>query len=240
MTNTLKALALSASSLVATISFSQAQTAVSINFEGDNTSVLAAGDIAGVIPSANFNNITGQNATVSGLLDSTGATTGIGLTFTGQGTWDANKEGNLDQFVDSGGTNNHTMMSGYLDLFQNNTPAVQLTGYSPGSLHDVYVYSLTAVDSRGGTFDVNGSTAQLVTNHVSTAFVNNVNYLFFPAVAADGFGNININNDSSLTSPTLYREAINGVQVLSVPEPATVATILGGAAMLVGLRRRRA
>jgi len=239
---------LALSILTTSIGSAFAQT-VSVNFgtaqEGDGN--LAAGDIAGVIPVGNWNNFAGGSGNAEPLLSSTGAASGISVTWSAvSGLWSTNQENDTNKFTNPA---DHTMMSGYLDYFEGNPATITFSGFTLATPVNVYLYSLTAVNARGaGEWRVNGSAPQQAISQQFTTYDaggpdltpgvagggEDGNYLLFSGVLPNLSGSI------VLTSTGLdFRSAVNGVQLQVIPEPSSVALALLGTVGLMGLRRRR-
>ena len=85
-----------------------------INFQGGVTgqpgdTLLGAGETAGVVPIANWNNAPGQSGALSGLNDSSGAATSVAVTWDSNNTWDTG-------IADIAG--DFRLMRGYLDTLE--------------------------------------------------------------------------------------------------------------------------
>src|ERR1700722_19968415 len=129
-------------------------TTIGLHFEGNDGSTLAATDVAGLTPQANWNNGAGNNSSLSNLVDSTGAATSVNATWNATGTFGAaNNEDHTDQFAGA----DHTLMDGYLDNYNGSTGTITLTGLTAPS-YTVNVYDLESVNGRGGAITVNGQT----------------------------------------------------------------------------------
>jgi hypothetical protein len=223
-------------------------TSLSVNFVGGSNSFpgqsLLSTDVAGVVPSANWNNLTGASGSQANLnadINGVAVNSGASVTWASSGTWSTDDEGNTSQFVNGA---DEKLMSGYIDVFENAPATISFSGL-PNGLADVIVYSLTAVDGRdSGNISINGVNKKS-TSIISTVFVpgggpggdDNVggvpgNYNLFPNVlVTDGTINISMNGQT-------FRTAINGIQIVAVPEPTAIGFIgLAGAALL-GRRRK--
>lgn len=218
---------------------------LSVNF-GSDQAALAPTDVTGVVPSANWNNAPGVTGSLSNLtVDSSGnpvTLTGSAVTWAGSGVWSTNQESNTSQFTNPA---DEAMMTGYLDVFQGAPGSILFSGI-PNGLYDIYVYSLTAVDGRdSGNVIVNGVQEKSI-SMFSTSFVEGGgpggaqdaggvpgNYNFYPNIAvADGQVNINLPGDT-------FRAAVNGVEIVQVPEPSSLALAAISSIGVLGLRRRR-
>src|SRR5438552_4514417 len=138
----------------------------------DPGSMLAATDVTGVVPSANWNNEIQNTGLDTNLVeDNNGIATqsgGIVFWYATQ-TWattnkdpKGKKENNNFQGVD------RTLMTGYLDMASNNPQATFIQITLPptfSATYDVYLYTLSGVPGRGGVYAVNQFVNQDVTGH---------------------------------------------------------------------------
>jgi hypothetical protein len=225
---------------------------ISVNFGSDNafsglgSAALNPADVAGVIPTANWNNAPGVTGTLSNLvrdLNGTATPTTASVSWTSSGIWNTDQEDNTSQFVNPA---DETLMKGYIDTFVGAPSAVNFTGLSNGQ-YNVYVYSLTAVNNRdSGNITVGGVREKSI-SIPSTVFQEGGgpggaldqgglpgNYNLYPGVAVTD-GNLTI----QLTAET-FRTAVNGVELVLVPEPAGISVLGAGVVGLLARRRRRA
>jgi MYXO-CTERM domain-containing protein len=240
-------------------------TSLSINFVGGAGTdpptpgqTLLATDVAGLIPSANWNNAADASGTLNTLVaDINGVATpipGSSFTWATNNNWSTDAENNTSQFINPA---DEKMMSGYADIAgpttANPTPVPRqfvLSGL-PNGVYDVIVYTMTAVNNRdSGNIAVNGVNKKSITPLTpSTTFIpgggpggaDNVgglpgNFNLYPAVAVTG-GTITFDMNA-----VTFRTAINGIQVYdpaTVPEPAALGFVgLCGLGLLA--RRRKA
>jgi hypothetical protein len=224
---------------------------ISVNFGSDNAAsglgaaALNPTDVTGVIPTANWNNAPGATGSLSNLvrdLNGTPTTTAASVSWTSSGTWNTDQEDNTSQFVNPA---DETMMKGYIDTFVGAPSSVDFTGL-PNGQYNVYVYSLTAVNNRdSGNITVAGVREKSI-SIPSTVFQEGGgpggaldmgglpgNYNLYPGVAVTD-GNLTI----SLTAET-FRTAVNGVELVLVPEPAGLGVLGVGVVGLLARRRRR-
>jgi hypothetical protein len=112
-----------------------------------------------------------------------------------------------------------------------------LSGLTPGAAYDLYVYGAVGKVPFSTDYSVNG-VVQSVTGRSSAStpalFTQGVDYTIYSAVAADGSGDITgFFKGASLG-------ALDGVQIVAVPEPQTWAlSALGLSAVFFRLRRHR-
>ena len=230
---------------VALLGFSAAGVAngatVSVNMSnsGIATSTLAPGDVAGIVAVSNWNNvdISGTTVAPTALVDGTGAAT----TATFESTLTTSFNG------DSGSGNatpDHTMMQAYIswDQVDGSNPEdeglLEIAGLgsdftSPG--YDVYLYADADANNRTYSITVDGQTGTVVDSATySGAFTTGTgtddNYLLFSGLTASSF---TIQMDSNAG-----RGAINGLQIVAVPEPGSMVLLLSVLAM-AGLSRAR-
>ena len=142
------------------------------NNGGSGTSNLASTDVAGIVPISHWNDATGASGTLLSLTNSAGATTAYSATWSAPQTFAATNEDNTDQFSGA----DHTLMNGYLDVFDGQTGSLSIGNLPVGRSYEVYVYGLPSVQGRGGSFNINGGTSQTDVAAISTSFVSDVNY----------------------------------------------------------------
>ncbi len=114
------------------VSATPAPRTVSIDFAGTSTTVLAATDIAGVVPSRHWNVARGATQTAPlALVDETGTGTPATVTWSSHSGW----------MLPTAATGaDATMMKGYLDTSATSTTTVSVAGLVAGT-YDVYVYA---------------------------------------------------------------------------------------------------
>ncbi len=128
-----------------------AETVIGINFNGRNNSgnanvPLLAGDTAGVVPRANWNNESGQGTTTAAVNKQDGTSSGASVTWMSSDSWNTN--------LTQDGSGNAKMMLGYLDSQGNggNNSLTLTVSSLPASFgtapYNVYVYS---GNDTGGT-----------------------------------------------------------------------------------------
>jgi hypothetical protein len=129
--------------LLALTQTSQAQTAISWNYDYFGT-FSGASQFAGVVSVANWNDSYLQGfpsaASETNLLDSSGATTSLGFTPSTTGNWRIQAS---DPGVDADGTHNKRLLNGYLDSGSQQTITLNAIPYNSYSIY-VYLSSDTA------------------------------------------------------------------------------------------------
>lgn len=192
--------------------------AIGIRFAGTSPMPMGAGESAGVIPQANWNNAAGaESASEMGLVDASGAPTTATVAWSSNNVW-------MTPIADQPG--NRRLMKGYLDTTSTSTTTVTLAGL-PQQVYDVYVY----VDGDNKTY--NRSAAYTISGPgITTATVNltdaaGANFGTTFTLAGDSKGNyvrftVNASGFTLTATPTLpasgtRRAPVNGIQVVPVP-----------------------
>jgi hypothetical protein len=170
---------------------------------------------------------TSAAGTYSGLTTTTGAASGVSLTFgTGVTTHGIDNTQGPDVFKSSFGLRPAV-----------SSATVTFSGLGAGTIVDLYLYSGGYVTNEGATFDFGtGSFTATNTVSVETTYTLNNNYVKIAGLVADGSGNIS----GTWTAATSGNySTFNGAQieVTAIPEPS--AALLGGLGLLALLRRRR-
>jgi hypothetical protein len=205
--------------------------------------VGSAGDVWNQVTSANLTYASPPlgATTVSpvALNNVNGAPTGVSLTLSApNGTYNANSVywGNYSPFTTAGSPYSALMQT---CLVANNGSGpggnVTLTGLAVGQAYNLYVYTASdenAAPGRTGTFSVGANSQNYTWDGVTSTLVNGVSYLEFAGVTSVGgtlvidFGNATAETD------------FNGLQLVAVPEPGTLA-LLGMGLPLFFIRRRK-
>lgn len=222
--------AAAALALVAAGSASGAAISVNYDVVGTSTPGLAAGDVAGVVPSANWNNVT---ATALGqpfnygitYVDDSGANTTLTVAAS-SGTGDSwNTLGTPDEII-----------FGDKSSWAGGTQTLTLTNI-PYATYDLYIYS-----SEWGSEVVNfavGGNVQTLSNTFTPQFnpagdpdlVLNDTYVRFAGLSGD------VVVDMTVVSGGLH---LGGFQVVdAIPEPSSTF-LLGVAGLMLAFRRRGA
>lgn len=129
--------------------------AISVNFRGDSAfgGAMAATDDAGVIATANWNNVPGEAVNVAGLLDSTGASTTVNLDILSSTTILPYQAPNT-----AAEPGDNEMMTGHLYVGGTDTIDVTISGLSASYTnelgYDLYVYYRSATGPWPHTYEV--------------------------------------------------------------------------------------
>jgi hypothetical protein len=219
---------------------------IGINFTGgtNNSSPavsLLTTDLAGVIPQLNWNNFAGGNGAGLSLLDNSGASSGALLTFTASGVYSSIggagiAPANGDEKLNTG--------------FVYGNSSFTLTNV-PYALFDVYVYELNDAGGRVETttlgalsffgsaatptdashVDQNAGTSYLYTQSTSTDVAN-------PTAGGDYVRFSNLSGTVTINASAPGNGYVNGLQIVQVPEPASMGLLGLGAAVGAWTRRR--
>jgi hypothetical protein len=206
---------------------------ISLNMEGRNPGYqLQSIQAAGVVPTTNWNNIDNAGA-VDGtfgpiaLDDANGEQIAL-LTWSGSGTWGRPSIGGPDG----------DMMAGHIEATDARSATVTVEGLADNySKYDVYVYVGDDAGGRIGEISLNGGPLQTFTSKLfDGTYTAGTDYFLFEDVTGDSF-TVSVEPQGDLAA---NRTGIRGVQVVGVPEPASV--VLAGLAVLglaMGARMRR-
>lgn len=241
---------------VTSLGIAAAQAAViSINVtdDGPGAGAASAGNTAGAILSGYWNTIGTDGQALSGtnissLTNDSGTASGVSI------AQSANQGGFYNQgSLNTGfsGTIGNAVMENFADSPGNYTYTLNNVNAGVGSLYDVYVYTSRVFSNTGVTqFDVNGQTLFLsnestvgdysesgfATQALAEANLSAGNYVKFSNVSLDTL-TIGITGLTDTTNGGNLA-AVNGIQIVSVPEPSSAALLgLGGLALI--LRRRK-
>jgi hypothetical protein len=210
---------------------------VGLNFGADDNSTnlaLAATDVAGAVPQANWNNLNGASSTapVANLMaDSNGVAvaTAISVEWSSPNTWSSTGRGEENNGFPPGA--DRTMMTGYIDT--GNTDAtkatVTVTGipadFSSGG-YDVLVYCLGGVSGRGGAYTIGGETKFGTAPASPTAHSEDPGvdlsdtgtYVRFRGLYTSSF-TLTASADPALGPGVNFRAPINGIQIVRSQNP---------------------
>ena len=216
-----------------------------LNFGAEQSS-LTPTDIAGVLPQAHWNNLSGATGTnTTPLTDSTGTTiTGASVTFASPNTYFAT--GNTS-------TPDRKLLNGYLDNTPGNTDAVTVSGIHYAK-YDVYAYVGSGGGNRTGSVTIGGMSYNYrtvgdpggsftQTTSTGTDFPN-ADYALFSGLSGNSF-----TLTQNLAGPDPYNSGIFGLQVVdaappsAAPEPSQLAglalTALGALGLALKARKRK-
>jgi hypothetical protein len=218
-------------------------TTVSVNLTGGRGGppgyALGASEVAGVVPAINWNNLSANadgNVSNDGsdtLLDSTGAATMVSVAWASVGPW---------AFDTSEEVGNSQMFNGYIDNFSE-LRTVTISGLDAGLAYSIYVYSDGDNEGnlRRGTFSMGGVTTEVIDEdgdfsgsfvEVPAGTVGAGNYTVFEVSGATTY-----DLDFQGITTDIPRLALNGLQIVSVPEPSSA--VFSALGLLTLLRRRR-
>jgi hypothetical protein len=186
-----------------------------------------------------WNNMVTQNTSIS-LLDTTGAATGITLAnvgFSNVGTSGVSGMTGTAAAVFGGANGNASV-----DFFASNADAfgtaiITLSGLNLSNTYLITVFgSRATTGSRISEYRVGNGVA---TETLSLEAINNTaNVAAFAAIAPSVGGSITLDVRRQTAGDQFAY--VNAVKIEIVPEPSTVALMLGGLGSLVAFRRRRA
>jgi hypothetical protein len=215
---------------------------IAINFGADEPAG-ARSDVlgpAGVLGTANWNNLEGASGSATGLVNSDGGATGASVEWVSNNTWSSTGRGEENNTAPPGDDRN--LMTGYLDTAGAGGQGVEviLSGLSSAidqPAYDVYVYMKGGVIGRGGDYVIGGD----IQTHEDTAPFDGTyvlgptgDYLVFLGISGDSF--------TLTTIPTIgspERAPVNGIEILGVPEPGSIVLAVGGLLFLALFRRKR-
>lgn len=190
----------------------------------------------------------GASPTITNMIDSTGASTGVGIT-------DSGFDGVDDWNIGAALTMIHRSASGFYNG-AGNAASFTITGLTAGTYYDLYIasahtsgeavakeigeWSTLNSNATGATVTINNTNTLAMPNNQTngSTWVSGVNYVLFQSVKVDENGKITMTEHATTPNTTDARIGFSGFQLISVPEPTSA--ILGGLGLLTLLRRRRA
>lgn len=208
---------------------------------GGGTTYVLPGDIAGVVPQDSWNNLppggSGVNGTTTGVLDSTGALVPLTVTWSGiPNTWSITTGTPADA--------NARLMNGYVDTNTTSTTLIEVDNI-PYLMYDVIVYFGGDVAGRSGAYGIDDGISSILKSPLIAGPVWPVTTGggTFIEVEAGQTGNYTVfrglsGSSFDLTATAVnFRAPINAIQIVNIPEPATLSLLaLGGLALV---RRRK-
>jgi len=183
----------------------------------------AAGDTWNAFTGAFFDSTSRTNLA---LVDSSGASSGVTLSFSGQtGFFDTGNDGVFSPTAFA------ALMDDYLFVYPPSSVAVTFDGLTAGDAYRFILYSSANAPGRDTIFTVNGSSQTVQDFSAGTTFAFGLNYADF-TTPADGSGQV-----SFTVAPGQFGEGnLDGIQLQdvtssSVPEPSTlvIVSVLFGA-----------
>ena len=239
-------------SVLAAIALAPVASATTINFSvhhADDNGVVTSANLSGPdgvaagVETWNLPTASGEPlASASSLLDATGATTGVGVTFDTLGGPDDWGYGSALKLLWRSGRGFYNGPG--------NAGSFTITGLTPGATFDLWIatshisgdatrnlgdWSTANTNSTGSSITVDNTGQE--TN--GDTWVAGANYVLFQSVVADVNGKITMTEHASQPNTTDSRVGFNGFQlVTAVPEPST--TMLCGLGLLGLVFRRRA
>ena len=204
-----------------------------INFQGgfgagaDNTP-LGAAEIAGVVPTANWNNAPGQSGTLNALADSGGAATAVAITWDSNNIWD-------NGIADSPG--DFRLMKGYLDTNNNTTTTVTVSGLDPTMPYDFYLYANGDNGGREGVYSIGNQAVYIAENAVfSGTYVLSTGTTPTDPNATGNYAVLRVSGSNTYTltatpeqTTSGMRAPLNAVQIIAVGRTVSGTVTLEGA-----------
>jgi hypothetical protein len=209
---------------------------------GKYQQAMGAGDVAGVVQQTHWNNVK-STASIVALVDDAGLATGATV----------NSRGGFDYTAISQATSDERLLCGYLAPNGSDPPTVTFSGLCAAFPlgYDVIVYFDGSNDKRiQGVPDVAwvmGLEVVGVTRTMTRTVRDPANTNFSGTYVEDTGAGGNYARFHGLTDDVLTvtawpqvdkRAAINAIQVIHVPEPATAGLVAAGLAAVLWRRRR--
>ena len=222
-------LTLSTLAVFAMAAAAQAQVLIDMQFSGGTSQTGAA-----VVGSGGDQwNKSGNGSGPLALNDVSGTASGVTLNWSAGGSF-----GSGNGFT---GTAYENLMTNYL-YSVSTTSTLTLTGLTPSSTYNLYLYSQPASDGGGRRVAFTptglityGTQTTASANPVLSAFVLGTNYLEFLGLAPDAGGTLTI---SYVNFGALPEADLNGFQIQVVPEPGTWALLALTGTFFMVIRRR--
>lgn len=239
--------------VLAAIALAPVASALTINFSvhhADDNGIVTSANLSGPdgvaagLETWNLPTISGEPLlSVSSLLDATGATTGVGVSF-----------------VDLGGPDDWGYGSPLKLLWRSgrqfyngpgNAGSFTINGLTPGDTYNLWIASShlagDATRNLGDwtTSNTNTTGASIAVNNTGqetngSTWVAGANYVLFENVIVNGSGQITMTEHAITPNLTDARVGFNGFQLVTAVVPEPSSTMLVGLGLLGFLRRRRA
>jgi len=165
-----------------------------------------------------------------------GTSSGVTMSLTGDGTYNANEPnwGNTSAFTTTASPYSNLMQ----DLIYGNTAkSITLSGLAANQLFDLVLYNAGDQNVPGGrtsSFTVNGVTQTSDWDGTTSTLVAGVDYVQYLTALSDGSGNLAVTFGPGAGAS---EGDLDGFQLQAVPEPSTWAMLAAGGVMLLGYRR---
>ena len=219
---------------------SHAETLINVDFNSSSAPFASWGTYTGSGPlgGGTWNGITvsfdgqgGSSLANTSLLDSTGASSGASIAITQFWT-----SYNLDTTTAANiASGLQPLMADYLYLANEATSAtVTLSGLGASTEWDIVLYAAQTND-HDSAFTIGGVTKATTDPGAISTLTEPGQYVRFDSISSDGSGTITIDwarNGNAIS-------ALNGLQIMAVPEPATAIFVAVLAAGLLGHACRR-
>ena len=219
---------------------SHAETLINVDFNSSSAPFASWGTYTGSGPlgGGTWNGITvpfdgqgGSSLATTSLLDSTGASSGASIAITQLWT-----SYNLDTTTAANiAAGLQPLMADYLYLANEATSAtVTLSGLGASTEWDIVLYAAQTTD-HDSAFTIGGVTKATTDPGGISTLTEPGQYVRFDNISSDGSGTITIDwarNGNAIS-------ALNGLQIMAVPEPATAFMVAVLAAGLLARARRR-
>jgi hypothetical protein len=184
----------------------------------------------------------GVTASGLALIYADGSASGVTMSLTGDGTYNANEPnwGNTSAFTTAGSPYSNLMQD---MIYANNPDTITLSGLAANQTFNLVLYNAGDQNVAGGrtsSFTVNGITQTSFWDGLTSTLVAGTSYVQYLTATSDGSGNLVINYGVVGGSGVLETD-LDGFQLATVvPEPGTLALLASGAVLLLGYQRRKA
>ena len=215
--------------LLATASSAASAASVNVQFSRDQGAQQTGGAVVGGAGDQ-WNDLFGNTGSGT-LFDAAGADTGINLSFSAGLVYESQL--GYTQFT---GTPYSNLMQGYLVGFMDSTPIdLKFSGLAAGQTYGFWIYTQGDNNSAGRSISLsaNGGDAAIATQTNANQFTLGDNYVYI-VTHADAYGTVDI------VGRDLNGEAnINGVQLMAIPEPTSLALMAAGLLFAAGAAARK-